>query len=108
MATDFLSLQEDSHKRFSATLPYDVALLSYRDFTFHRNRKQGRTAGQDVLVGLLSEIDMNEDLNECISEVATTLLMASISRDSLALANKSTHKHPFPLLAWQEILFGKK
>lgn len=72
---------------------------------------QGRTAGQDVLVSLLSKRDANEELSEWISEVATTLLMASISGDSVALSNKSTHKHPFPLLACfllQEILFRKK
>lgn len=97
--TDFLSSQEDAHKLFSVhlfTVTCDpVLLLSYRDFTFHRNQMQGRMAGQDVLVCLLFRIEMKEELDKWISEIATTLSRAPVSSNSVVKSNTPARKHPF-------------
>lgn len=92
-------------------LPDDIVLrLSYLALTFQRNQTGGRTAGQGVLVCLLSEIDVNEERNKCISAVAPTLSRASISSNSVAKSNTLTHQRAFPLLVClllQVILFGQ-
>lgn len=88
-------------------LPDDIVLrLSYLALTFQRNQ----TGGQGVLVCLLSEIDVSEERNKCISAVAPTLSRASISSNSVAKSNTLTHQRAFPLLVClllQVILFGQ-
>lgn len=52
-------------------------------------------AGQDVLVCLLFRIEMNEELDKWVSEVATTLSRAPISSNSVVKSNTPARKHPF-------------
>lgn len=88
-------------------LPYDIVLrLPDHDFTSCRHQMPG----QDVPVCPLSKVDVNGELDKCISEVATTLSRASISGNSVVKSNALTCNHPFPLsvcLLLQVILFRK-